>query len=73
MRIHPVVRVIAVASALLAAACATVHDPGWRGRGATPFDTAQAECRGEVAAAAPDGRDALFTACMARYGWHRDE
>lgn len=72
MRTSPPIRVAAALSFLLLSACATTSDPGWRGQGATPFDSAQAECRIEASASSPDGRDARFTTCMARHGWHRD-
>ncbi len=56
--------VLAVPVAL--AGCATVHEPGWQGRDATPFDTAERECR---AVAAAD--TAAFERCMAQHGWTR--
>ena len=54
------------------AACASMHDRGWSGAGATPFDTAQATCDAQ-AAPEPAGREreAAFDACMARHGWKR--
>lgn len=43
------IAVASVAVAVLVAGCATTHDPGWQGTGATHFDAAQAECRAEAA------------------------
>lgn len=61
---------VAIASVLVSA-CATTHDPGWQGQGATPFDRAQAECRLDAASASPGTRESTMEACMARHGWHR--
>ena len=68
MRFRPIA-VAAAALAVLAAGCATTHDPGWQGTGATPFDAAQAECRAEAAGQPQDSRDERFNACMAGHGW----
>jgi hypothetical protein len=58
--------------ALAAAGCATLHDRGWQGSGAEPFDGAKAACEAE-AAAKPEGaaRTEAFEACMAAKGWRR--
>lgn len=54
------------------AGCATVHDGGWQGRDAEPFDGAHEACIAEVADL-PHGaeRDSAFEACMERRGWRR--
>lgn len=73
MRNRLPILVPAVSAVLLVAACATMHDPGWRGQNATPFDTARARCTAEASGAeAGTARDARFTDCMARHGWHRE-
>lgn len=58
--------------AALAAGCASLHDAGWSGSGAEPFDAAKAACEAE-AAAKPAGaaRTEAFEACMAARGWRR--
>lgn len=71
MRVSPLA-VVTVACASMLAACATT-DPGWSGEGAVPFDTAQVECRAEVASASAEMRESRFEACMARRGWTRGE
>ena len=60
------------AASVAAAGCASLHDPGWHGSGAEPFDAAQAACETAVAPT-PAGaeRTAAFDACMAEKGWHR--
>lgn len=61
-----------IAAALSLAACASLHDAGWKGTDAEPFDGARAACESEAAAApAGEGRTAVFDACMAGKGWHR--
>ncbi|HEU4991467.1 MAG TPA: hypothetical protein VFT52_03125 [Luteimonas sp.] len=52
--------------------CASLHDSGWKGTDAAPFDGAKAACEAE-AAAQPEGtaRAEAFDACMAGKGWHR--
>jgi hypothetical protein len=61
-----------MAATMLLAGCATLHDPGWEGADAQPFDQARAQCEAEAAAvAAGDARDAAFAACMAAKGWTR--
>lgn len=61
-----------ILAACAVAGCATLHDRGWQGSGAEPFDGAKAACEAE-AAAKPEGtaRTEAFEACMARQGWHR--
>ena len=62
---------IAGAGLLGLAACVT-NEPGWTGSGAAPFDSAQAECQGQVDGTATSAeRDAAFAACMAARGWTR--
>ncbi|MDX1571162.1 MAG: hypothetical protein R3200_11795 [Xanthomonadales bacterium] len=52
--------------------CTTTSDPGWEGKGATPFDTAEARCLKEAQAEDPGtAREHAFTDCMARHGWTR--
>jgi hypothetical protein len=61
-----------IAAALSLAACASLHDAGWQGSGAEPFDGAKGACESEAAATpAGDARVAAFDACMAGKGWHR--
>jgi hypothetical protein len=56
--------------ALLAAGCA--HERGWTGEGATPFDTAQADCDAKTRdLEAGKAREDAFDACMAEHGWKR--
>ena len=57
---------------LALAGCASLHDAGWKGTDAAPFDGAKAACEAE-AAASPEGaaRAEAFDACMAGKGWHR--
>ena len=57
---------------LALAGCASLHDAGWKGTDAEPFDGARAACESE-AASTPEGaaRAAAFDACMAGKGWHR--
>lgn len=62
---------IAVATAVLVAGCASVSERGWQGTGAEPFDRASAACNTEVANVAPERKNEAFEACMARHGWHR--
>jgi hypothetical protein len=71
MRIRTFSVTASAALAVLLAGCATTRDPGWQGRGATPFDAAQVECRAEAAVSPESHREARFTACMARHGWTR--
>lgn len=57
-------------AASLAVGCA--HERGWTGEGATPFDTAQADCDAktrDLDAGKP--REDAFDACMAGHGWKR--
>ncbi len=64
-------RMIILVSVLALSACAT-HQPGWTGSGAQPFDSALAECQGEVAAIAVEAqREAALAQCMAQKGWTR--
>ena len=63
---------ILMLAALAAAGCASLHDAGWTGEGAEPFDGARAACEAEaVATPAGDARTRAFEACMAGKGWHR--
>jgi hypothetical protein len=63
---------ILILAAACATGCASLHEGGWNGTGAEPFDGAKAACE-SAAAAKPEGaeRDAAFDACMAGKGWHR--
>lgn len=57
---------------LAATGCATLHDRGWQGSGAEPFDGAKAACEAESATIeAGAARTAAFEACMAGKGWRR--
>lgn len=58
--------------AMATAGCATLHDNGWSGDGAEPYDGARTACEAEAASkpAGPE-RTASFDACMATKGWHR--
>jgi hypothetical protein len=63
-----VLSILVVAS--LAVGCA--HERGWTGKGATPFDTAQADCDSktrDLDAGKP--REDAFDDCMAGHGWKR--
>jgi len=63
---------IACACALACAACATDASRGWSGEGATPFDTAQADCDAKSRGLpAGEQREKAFDACMAEHGWKR--
>jgi hypothetical protein len=59
-------------AALAAAGCASLHDAGWTGEGAEPFDSAKTACDAE-AATRPEGaaRTEAFEACMVAKGWRR--
>jgi len=64
-------RLIACLAATLLAGCAT-HDHGWTGKGATPFDTAQAECDAKTKdLPAGKQREGAFDQCMEENGWRR--
>ena len=53
-------------------ACASLHDRGWSGEGATPFDTAQATCDAKTRdLPAGEQREDAFDACMQENGWKR--
>jgi hypothetical protein len=66
------VRIPILIVALSLAGCASLHESGWKGTDAAPFDGAKAACEAE-AAAQPEGtaRAEAFDACMASKGWHR--
>lgn len=58
-------------AATLIAGCqssGTVHEPGWAGAGATPFDEARAAC---MNAADHDETSEQFLQCMKEKGWSR--
>jgi hypothetical protein len=60
--------VIGIAAAALSA-CASTHEPGWTGSGATPFDTAKARCQIETQTV----EGPAFEACMQALGWRRPQ
>lgn len=62
---------VAAAAFLLAVGCATT-DPGWEGAGATPFDSADADCAKAAGGRAGDAATA-YEQCMARHGWTRGQ
>ena len=56
----------------IAGGCATSSSRGWSGQGATPFDTAQADCDAKSRdLPAGEQREKAFDACMAEHGWKR--
>ncbi|UHQ19283.1 hypothetical protein LVB87_14015 [Lysobacter sp. KIS68-7] len=57
--------------AALLAGCATGNH-GWTGKGATPFDTAQADCDTKTQdLPAGKQREGAFDQCMEEHGWRR--
>jgi hypothetical protein len=66
------VRLSILIAGLALGGCASLHDSGWKGTDAAPFDGAKAACEAD-ASAIPAGRErtASFEACMAARGWHR--
>jgi hypothetical protein len=63
--------VAVLALVCFACGCAT-HDRGWSGAGATPFDTAQAQCDAKTRELpAGKARENAFDDCMADNGWKR--
>ena len=61
---------IGVVASLACVGCA--HERGWTGEGATPFDTAQADCDAKTRdLPAGKERESAFDACMKEHGWRR--
>lgn len=60
---------VATSLSLSLAGCAATSEPGWQGKDATAFGTAETLCQGEAADVAGSERDFVFRACMARHGW----
>lgn len=61
--------IVLILLATLVAGCALTRDPGWEGTDATPFETAEIDCRAQAAESSDYDDD--FEACMNRHGWHR--
>lgn len=57
---------------VLISACASHHEPGWRGQGAQPFESAHRQCEAEAATVAESERESRMQACMAARGWTRE-
>lgn len=57
--------------ALVASGCATTHVPGWQGRDAAAFGTADSLCAAEAKERGAAERQFAYDACMARHGWTR--
>lgn len=58
---------------LLIASCATTHEPGWSGSGATPFNAARDSCQAQAQDAGDhSAQERAFVDCMRSLGWSRD-
>jgi hypothetical protein len=65
-------RFLLLSPLVLLSACASMHDNGWQGDDAQPFDAAKDRCEAESATVPKgDARRQAFEACMAGQGWHR--